>query len=394
MYSIYISNLDQKIDKILVIFKNNMGSLKVITSDMVFVGLQYKNYMIKDYKIIEVEKLLNLKTARCFTLGGISKQLLKQFVASDIKLNLNAAEEIILREHFYQNRVEVFKLLGLKPKDSTLISIDFNHLYLNLMQQKLPTKKLNIQKNHKIDLKRPGFYSISYTMPENIEPILPNKLEGLTYFNAGKGSGVYWHEEILYFEKHGGLINAIEVVCLFDEELEILKPFMQYLLKLPNRSIRKGLANQLFGHFGMKTWKYRKELRLNINIGEDPSPIRRLRQLGEFSLVEMNQLEYVYNPVSNIAWALIITARARIQIHKLIYEAQEHGLTIYFVNLDELIVESNENVKLLMFNWGSNIKIKKVSRENEAYLINMQLNALYKRQLSDTKEGSYKAWKK
>jgi len=242
-----------KMEKILSIFKAKLNEVRPITSDMSIVGLRYKNYIIKDFKMQRAETLLKLKNNPNFTLGGLAKHWLKVEGGLVVKNALTLEETLALREHFYQGRLEVFKLLSYRPKDSKLVSLDFNHMYLNIMRGPLPLKRGKSFKARGFVSGALAFYYIKYEMPPTVEPILPCKLDGVTYFVSGLGEGVYWHEEVEYFLGAGGRVLWAECICEFSHEAAILKPFMDVLIKLPDRQIRKGLANQFFGHLGLRS---------------------------------------------------------------------------------------------------------------------------------------------
>jgi hypothetical protein len=57
--------------------------------------------------------------------------------------------------------------------------------------------------------------------------------------------------------------------------------------------------------------------------------------------VETFKIKKTKNKTENLAWALVIAARARIDLHKLILELKERGAKIYLVNADEVVVDKN-----------------------------------------------------
>lgn len=357
------------------------------------VGIKYKNYCIRDSDLREASNFLKLKNAAAYTFGGLSKQWLKIHKIKNLKLKLTIKEEILLRNNFFQNRIEVFTLITNKQLNQNLYSIDFNQLYLNLLKQALPIKTFVPQIKTKYDKNILAFYYIKFWAPENIEPILPYNCNKLTYFCTGIGEGVYWCEEIEYFLQKGGKLLKIEMLCAFKSEAPLLKPFMELLKLYPNRRERKNMANQLFGHMGMKKWKYKKQIKLSRDFNLDENIVKRMRQMGNFLLIETYEIELIRNAVENLAWALIITAKARILLHKLIISAQKLGISIYFINTDEIIVNEHININKLKLEWNNMVKIKKIDNNKIQQIIEIQPHIIYKRKREEN-TCNFIAWKK
>jgi len=95
------------------------------------------------------------------------------------------------------------------------------------------------------------------------------------------------------------------------------------------------------------------------------------------------------NDCSNLAWALIITARARILLHKLVQDVLAAGLEIYMVNTDELIVLEAPTLAPLTKTWGKQLKIRRLSPERLDVLETAQVNLVFKRERLEG--GQYRA---
>jgi hypothetical protein len=54
----------------------------------------------------------------------------------------------------------------------------------------------------------------------------------------------------------GGQVKKIKPLAVFGGGEAALKPLMEEFYKIPERNIRKQLANQFCGRLGRKTWQY------------------------------------------------------------------------------------------------------------------------------------------
>ncbi len=128
---------------------------------------------------------------------------------------------------------------------------------------------------------------------------------------------------------------------VFEAGDTVLKGLMEEFYKIPERTIRKQLANQFCGRLGRKTWQYEYKLMQIEDLKKPKEPVRRCRYYNNHVLVETFKIKKTKNKTENLAWALVIAARERIDLHKLILELKERGAKIYLVNADEVVVDKN-----------------------------------------------------
>jgi hypothetical protein len=190
----------------------------------------------------------------------------------------------------------------------------------------------------------------------------------------------------------GGQVKKIKPLVLFEEGEAALKPLMEEFYKIPERNIRKQLANQFCGRLGRKTWQYACEVVGLEELGAYKGPIRRSRYYGAFALIETFRTKKTTNKTENLAWAWATAARARIEVHKLIMELKKQGARIYMVNADELIVEKNTLKPQWLRENNKNFKKRTISETYLSALKAMQFDVVYKRQQDARNKSGRRPW--
>ncbi len=162
------------------------------------------------------------------------------------------AEKALLRKYFYKQRLEVWELLPTEAGPEEFLSIDFNHLYLKQLMQKLPINQTR-SGGGGLEVGCEGFYYAEHYIKEGMETNLPTWEDNTTFYKTGWGRGIYWGEELQYFKKCGGHIQKVRPVIMYKGSKTALKALMEEVYKIPDRSVRKQLANQFCGRLGRKT---------------------------------------------------------------------------------------------------------------------------------------------
>jgi hypothetical protein len=352
--------------------------------------LQWKAYKIKQTNINKALNYLGIDAPNAWSLRSLALRYYKLKYKTKINSELNLKERILLRRYFFKNRLEVWRLLDEQQKHTDLIKIDFNHMYLMQQTQKLPIKKKQIIDEQEWEW---GFYYIKYFISSTTEPILPTWEAGHTVFKTGYGEGVYWVEEIQYHLKLGGFVLQKQLICAYSNMEACLAPLMKDFYKIPNRLIRKQLANQFWGNLGKKAWTHNYSLIKKNELTNLKYHINKSKEYGDYLLIEMCTVKTQSLNNENLVWALVVASRMRIEVHKLQSELENLGVEIVYINADAIIVLKNSlTLKYLETN-KKEYKKQVLSLTEFESIKNQQWDLIWKRQniAANTKR---KAWYK
>ena len=132
------------------------------------------------------------------------------------------------------------------------------------------TQELTEEENYKLDNNqklRPGFYTISWTSPYNIEfPTLGNLYNDSFTTAVGERHGVYSTINIQFAKKNGYKIKIIDGIYFETEEIPSLKRFINDLYKIKAsedkdsalRTASKLILNGFYGYTALKPRKYKE----------------------------------------------------------------------------------------------------------------------------------------
>jgi hypothetical protein len=98
--------------------------------------------------------------------------------------------------------------------------------------------------------------------------------------------------------------------------------------------------------------------------------------------------------VENLAWALVVAARARILMHKLLMLLKTSGVTIYLINADEVIVNKNTLNNTWTKQNIADYKKKPISQDRLCNLKTLQFELIYKRSQDEVKKNQRIPWHK
>jgi hypothetical protein len=129
--------------KILQLLSKKLDEVEFIVADLKIIGLVYKEYKIHDAQLLRARGYLGRGVGTAFSMGGLAAAYYTKNYKKTIKAELNIEERAMLRKYYYKQRIETWELFPEQVKAEDVISIDFNHLHLNLLKRLLPIKRMN-----------------------------------------------------------------------------------------------------------------------------------------------------------------------------------------------------------------------------------------------------------
>jgi hypothetical protein len=88
---------------------------------------------------------------------------------------------------------------------------------------------------------------------------------------------------------------------VYEEMKGVLRPFMERLYKIPERNIRKQLANQFYGRLGRKNWQNKYKIIRLAEMQDMQGLIKRSKNYGDYELIETQEINKTTNRVENLA---------------------------------------------------------------------------------------------
>lgn len=318
---------------------------------------QIQTYCINDTKIVneiisaynaclyQLEPYWSLKNS----ISGITLHIFKKYYNKhNVNTSLNIIKDHELRKSYFGGRCEIF---GNPYKNEYIYHYDFKGMYAQVMLENFPVGHLNY--NTPLNITLPGFYFVEVYSNMKI-PILPykNKEEKSLTFPNGNFSGLYWYEELMYFISKGGIIKKITYAYTCSEKKKTLKLFSSTMSKLrkkeePSDFIFKLINNSLYGRLGMGL-KNSETILINekdFKLFELKNNILSYSNINELFIVNY-EINFDENKIvnSNVAYASIITSKARIKLHKAFISVIENNGRLLYTDTDSIFAAYKTNV--------------------------------------------------
>lgn len=303
--------------------------------------------------------------------SSVSKKIFtKCFNIKKIPLSILRVKDDIFRESYYGSRCEVFgNCFSSKEK---IFHFDFPNMFGLCMLQKFPIGRVSKVKKPK-DISKIGFYKVRVSSSNKFIPVLPHRRDDSNSFNTivysnGVFEGFYWHEELKLFVSQGGIIEEIFYGFIWKEEDFIFKDFAQFCIEQRHESpeqkiIFKTILTSFYGRLGMRPVDTFTELIFKDdyeNLIKDKEIIKELWGLHyaicEFSLKEENIKK---NISSNVIYASIITAKARIKLYNAFLSVERAEGRLLYSDTDSIYAAFKRDVSNEQhgeIRWNQNIK--------------------------------------
>jgi hypothetical protein len=317
-------------------------ALKYCTNDVIITS-KFMEIFKKNVEIygINIDKIYSAPSLSL-------KIFIEKYNNNVLSFKIKKSEKDLLRNSYFGGRCEVY---GNPKKNEHLVHFDFSGMYGQCMLEKFPFGKTYIENNPQ-NYKRPGFYYIEYLSNMNI-PVLPHrsKLNNKLMFVNGNNKGLFWFEEILLFEKMGGVIKNIEIGIIYDKYDYIFKNFIDDFTKLRKENeilniFGKLIINSLYGRMGMDDIKNEKIIiHMNdFNNIDKKEEINSYKVINDYVIVDIQNKEEK-KVKSNISIASAITSKARIKL----YNAQQDVILnegrLLYSDTDSIYASYNRDVK-------------------------------------------------
>jgi hypothetical protein len=254
-----------------------------------------------------------------------------------IEKKINLEVELYVREAYFGGRSEVF---GNPLEGESIAHFDFPTMYAGCMKEEFPIGKYSWE--FPKEVKKIGFYTIKYE--SNLElPILPTRLDKL-YFLNGISYGTFWFEEILLFQKMGGIVLNIEKALIFNSTAPVFKDFIEDLESLKKQNptlkfITKLFINSFYGRLGMTNKRKRAVITDTLDKGEE------YIKFDDNYYIESKTV--IGNFKRNIIMAAIITSKARIKLYKAYIDVIKVGARLLYSDTDSIIIAFPKKLSLL-----------------------------------------------
>lgn len=375
---------------------NNFFNLKEISIDYCKkdVEIIYKVLL----EIVEIIKKYDKNVLKkSFSFSSISYKIyIKKYDKYGIKDNyLKLNEYNYFKNAYYGGRCEVF---GNPKKKEIIHYFDFTGMYSQCMLQKFPIGKA-ILKEKNLNINNIGFHTIKFKVNDYL-PFLPVRTNKLVFPN-GILTGTYWYEEIIHAVNN----NKCEIIDHYSsyeykKEDYIFKEYVEEFINLRKKGIYynlfgKNMVNGLYGSFALSD-----EDCLNIIVYDETefnsilslTDVIRWKKVGNIYVIDLikNKKASIYfdkkkkweESRRNIAYAAIISSKARIKLNTALNNVINKGGKLYYTDTDSIIAgfnKNNLNKELGEIKWshifedgvfisskfyylkGSNVKIKGVN---------------------------------
>ena len=184
------------------------------------------------------------------------KIFLKCFNEKRVSFSNSKLYDKIARKAYYGGRCEVYA----NPYDDDFVfHYDFTGMYAQCMQEKVGFGKYSI-KNCGFNIDIPGFYWIVFK--SDLErPVLPihdvQDNYKLIFPNGDNLSGLYWFEEIKFFQEKGGVVLDILYSLEYQSFDFVFSSYVNFFSQLRDKGVAyssfgKNMNNFLYGRLGLK----------------------------------------------------------------------------------------------------------------------------------------------
>lgn len=279
------SNTDQKNYSIGDEFNNNIQNIRKIIKDLDFCLSQITKYWWKKNNITNISWFFFRK---CL-----------DTVKTTIPLEaVDKLESARWGGRCYLNKPGLY---------ANVAEVDFNSMYGSELLGEFPTRYTCLSTDSSLDAC--GFHYVNVT--SNLEiPILPTIVNGKTEYINGSFKGLYWYEELLFFNKMGGVVHNIEYSILFEDSVNLFNQKAQECLD--KRRLGTTIENVIY-----------------------KSIINRFIGLLWYDKDRQNNQIYMIYP-------LIINSRARIRWYRRLLDIHSMGYKCIYGDTDSLFFEEGK----------------------------------------------------
>jgi hypothetical protein len=334
---------------LILFFKKKKYDIKINVYDFNIVGISYKNLVFKQNKLKSIENKLNLENKFNFSYGSYAFNIFTTLVETKL------IEKTLIPNN---TKIKIRKEYISEPlKNELLFSVDFNLMYYNCLSTNFVFGKIFLA--NPVSISKPGFYYIKYESKDFKFPILfyKNELNSQNYFCNGVGEGLFWYEEILLFEREGGIIRKIFYAYLGENYGQNFIAFTNFIAKYEDTKLIKNLANNLYGKLAMKDFFYSYRILTETEFTADLNANRLVKWKKWYDYYVCENIEYTkYTKYTDVCAAAAITAKARIKLYELTKELNSNA-SICLLNTDEVIYSSKHMIDI---NEKFNVKTKRI----------------------------------
>lgn len=297
------------------------------------------------------EALFKLTTTQIFEkINSISALSLLIFRVFFNKKNINFSnttqEDFFLRKAYYGGRCEVH---GNKKFDEKIHHFDFTSMYANVMKEAFCFGKITKSDKKDITISKPGFYFVKVESNLNL-PLLPKRdfIDKKLLFPNGTWSGVYWWEELKFFQDNGGKIINIFEFWEFEKNERVFDDFITFFIEKRQKNkfanlFWKLFINSLSGRLGMQSEDTITKImsyKTYINYRKNKIIVEELIQNN--TILVTTKKNYIFEKkneltnLSNVAISAAITAKARIKLSKSVLETINNGGRLLYCDTDSI----------------------------------------------------------
>lgn len=334
---------------------------KIIRKEKNSLSIKKNTYLLKNLirMLSDNLEVLNLekKWYNYTSISTLSKKTFDENFNSDgIRIYNDCKIDECLRVGYYGGRCEVF---GNPYKNEKIFHYDFKNMYGNLMLENFPYGELTYKEGPEIkEIEEIGFYHVK--VKSNLKlPVLPHKTKFFykrykidaeeLIFTNGEFEGLYFKEEIDYFKETGGKIIKVNYAYIYiDQKTKpIFKDFAETIMKYreeKNKKFWKSFLVSFYGRLGMQPIKTKT---IFLKTREYWNKKKSLEILNEMWIDDFVIIEYRTEPQkveSLVECASIITARARIKLHKNMIEIEKNKGRLLYCDTDSIFAAFLEDV--------------------------------------------------
>lgn len=250
----------------------------------------------------------------------------------------------LAREGYYGGNTQMFV-----REAKNLHYYDINSSYPAAMMQPVPVSYLGKLEGKPSAMVRAGAIGMVRARVQWYEdtpyPCLPYRLPQKLVYPTGSFEGVWSSEELEYAEALGCRVTWLEgewyhTAAVFSEYMTTLYAYRDKSspsYSEPVSYVAKLLANTLYGKFGQNPIRER----IVITSGDEDYPLEARPANDDddcriFYVTEESDADYIIPQI-----AAVITARARIRLHRYIILADMQGATVAYVDTDSILTTAD-----------------------------------------------------
>jgi hypothetical protein len=242
------------------------------------------------------------------------------------KENVFLEERNYIENAYFGGRTEIFG----NRSEGLIHRYDFPGMYGSCMKEKFPCGK-GYFKNSK-DFILPGFYTA--TVKSNLKiPLLPLRIKnGKTLYPNGRFTTCLSRDEFIFFIENGGIVEKIHNSFVYESEDYIFKDFIDKFDEIKKEGgfkkiYGKQVINSLYGSFALRRENVEYVILYNDKELEFLSKEKRLKKFIKFDkmIIACIDNSKFLNPREkrNLAYAALISSKAKIKLHKNLLKLDE-----------------------------------------------------------------------